>query len=171
MALTSPPTAGKLRATILEALITEVQPLHVAVTSDQNLTSNSTTLQDVTELVVAVDASATYEYALTVAYQAGTTADIKIGWTYPTGSTLDFFGIGLDTTLAMTMQVQLSAASGTSKSWGGPGLGNDRFMMARGRLTVGSTAGNLQIQAAQNTAAVETEIVRAGSYLTLRRVA
>lgn len=170
MALTSPPTAGKLRATVLEAIITEVQPLHAAVTADQNLTSNSTTLQDVTELVVAVEASATYEFEMIFAYKAGTTADIKAGWTYPTGSTFDFFCIGLDTALAMTEQMQISAASGDSRPWGGAGTGSPRFVSARGRLAVGSTAGNLQVQAAQNTAAVETEVVLAGSYLTLRRV-
>jgi len=105
VALTTIPAAGaKLRASVLSALLTERTPIVAVVASDQALTASSTVLQNVTDLTVPVAASATYDGTLVLAayVAAGTTEDIKIAFTFPTGAALDFFGAGPETAATTT---------------------------------------------------------------------
>jgi hypothetical protein len=59
MAMTTIPAAGaKLRGSVLSSLITELRPLSAIVASNQALATTSTTLQNITDLVVALAANA-----------------------------------------------------------------------------------------------------------------
>ncbi len=170
MALTTIPSAGaKLRASVLRSLITELRPVYARKTADETL-SNSTVLQDDDELFVSVDASTTYEWELTLIYEAGTTADYKWALTFPTGSTCSWANNEPDTGLAYLPLGFSSYTSGAATGLGGAGIGSGRGMIVSGNLVVGVTAGTFKYQWAQNTATVENTKTSAGSLLVLRRL-
>lgn len=155
------PTPEKLNALILSARKTSTE----AVTSS--------TMQDDDQLFVAVEASAVYRVELWMVYDAPTAGDIKIGWTGPSGATMTWTVMGATTAEAtpssvatMNLQSRLItevAALGGSTS---TGVGAIAF----GTLIVGSTAGTLQFQWAQNSASGTTN-VRSSSHLLLTRIA
>src|SRR6185503_11810362 len=100
MSWTSIPAAGaKLRGSVLSSLVTELRPVTVVKGSDE-IVSNSATLQDDDELLLAVAANVTYRWSIGVAFGAGTAADFKFAFTFPTGATLTFVGPAWDTALA-----------------------------------------------------------------------
>jgi hypothetical protein len=176
MALTTPPPAGsKLRGSTLSALILEGRAGWVEVGGDQNLTSNSIVLQNITDLVLPVVANASYEWEANIAYQAGTAADIVFAFTFPTLAAMDLYQLALITAAASDLDDALSVilgyASAALRSVGGRGLGTTRFAKFWGTLVTGANAGNLQAQTAQAAATVETEVIKAGGYMTTRRVA
>src|SRR5262245_54452011 len=91
MALTTIPAAGaKLRGSTFSSLITELRQTVGLKTSDQNVGPSNTTLQDVTELGLAVVANAVYTFDAYIQYASNTTADFKTGFTFPTGLTMDY---------------------------------------------------------------------------------
>lgn len=177
MPLTTIPSAGaKLRASVLSALITEVRPLAAKKSANQNLTTSSTTLQDVTDLAVAVAANTTYEGLLifATALSAGSTEDVKIGFTYPTGATLAFGGIGPATTVTATsgdgeFNYQSSSTSGTTTIAYGV-FTSRTVVIISFYLDMSSTAGTLQVQAAQNTSGANTVTVSSASRMIMWRV-
>lgn len=157
---------------------TQLQQLSDAITGretikiksgDQVVTSATTgaTLVNDTDLSVAVAASTTYAVEAVIIYAAGTTPDMKVAFTWPTGATMPWGLIG-NTTAAAFQAVAFSApASATTFSVGGTGVSNDLLLYLYGTLTVGTVAGTLQFQFAQNTADASATTVRAGSRLTL----
>ena len=96
------------------------------------------------------------------------TADLKIAWTFPSGLTLSAQPFYIDTsggTRIAVQQIQTSVlAAGTA------GAGNNTSMSLRGTVVVSSTAGNLQLQWAQNTSNATATSVLAGSVLWLQRI-
>jgi hypothetical protein len=180
VALTTIPSAGaKLRASVLSSLITELRPITARMSVNQTLTTSSTTLQNLTELVAAVVANATYDFTLIAAatVAAGTTEDVKYSFTWPTGATADWYSHGPATTLAagttapdLEAVARLAASSGSDTTAFGLTTSNTSQFL-HGRLVMSSTAGNLQVQAAQNTSGGNAVTVKAGSRLILVRVA
>lgn len=176
MAFTTVPAAGaKWRGSTASSLFSERTPLFAQMAADQNLTQSNTTMQNLTDLVVTLVANTTYEMSAWWSYNAGATADIKFAITFPTGCTANFWSIGLISTattdLELAPTIVVPYTSGTERAYGGRGTGSTRALMAHMVIAVGSTAGNFQVQAAQNTSTAETEVVKAGSYITLRKVA
>ncbi|HEX6871663.1 MAG TPA: hypothetical protein VF163_11250 [Micromonosporaceae bacterium] len=170
MALTTIPAAGaKLRGSVLSSLITEVRPLSARMTSDQALATSSTTLANVTDLAVACEANATYDLHGVFVYTAGTVEDIKFAFTLPTGATFDTFAIALNSADVFTQLLTVGIASGTAVAYGGAGVGSPRMVFFQATLVMSSTAGNLQVQAAQNTSGGNASTVKIGSKMTLVR--
>lgn len=170
MTFTSVPGSGTtLTGSTLSSLITELRPLHVRKASDETL-SNSATLQNDDELFLSVGVQL-YEFEAAVIYGAGTTADFKIAWTFPS-ATFDYIVTCLDNSASPVagQVLSLAEASGSSKTYGGVGVSAFRYAWFRGRLNV-ATAGTLRCQWAQNTATVENTVVKAGSWITLRQIA
>jgi len=166
---TTIPGAGQsIPGSTLYSLITELRPLYIRKTLDETL-SNSTTLQDDDELFLSFDTQV-YDFEAVVYYGAGTGADFKIAWTFPS-ATLDYHVSGLDNSASPVagQVVSLGEASGTSKSYGGLGVSSIRFAWFRGTLNVAS-AGTLRCQWAQNSAVVENTVVKAGSWIRLRQL-
>ena len=93
-----------------------------------------------------------------------TTADIKIGWTFPTGLTMDWGGIAYTTSEAFTGFGGLDQT--TVPAFGGTGSAAHLF----GTVVVSSTAGTLQLQQAQNVMNASNTIVAIGTHLVLHRV-
>lgn len=165
MAYTTIPSAGaKLRASVLSSLITEVRTLSGLATT-QTIKNNNTTLSDVTSMGVSVVANATYEMRCSIRYTTNSTADIKFGWTYPSGLTMIYGGVGYS-----TAEVFQSFHGQTETTT--PGLGGvaAAALLLFGRVIVSSTAGTLQLQMAQNTLNASNTIVEPGSLLTLTRI-
>lgn len=182
MALTSIPAAGaKLRASVLSSLITEVRGLYAEVGSNQNLTTSSTTLQNITDLVVALSANARYDFlAVPVcSLSTGTTADVRYGFSVPTGATLHFggaggtsggvgAGAGSSTDVELIQRLSATSAS-TVIALGGSTAAVGTLLVVR--VITGANAGNLQMMAAQGTSSVDTTTILAGSYMSGHRFA
>lgn len=164
MAFTTYPAAGDdLTATTLQALISELRPLYAEKTADETV-NNSAALQDDNELVLAVAANTKYEVTSLIRYNSGTTPDLKVKYTVPTGATLKWamFAAGSGVFLGYQQDETTTAAN--------DGAGVGVACLVKGILTVGVNAGSLTTQWAQNTANASNTIVQAGSYLLLRRM-
>lgn len=150
------------------------QPLFARTFSDITV-NNSTTLVDATGLVLPMLASAQYILNGMIKYQSGTTPDIKFALIGPSGSGGSWGGHALQTGAADTSDsIETFCAdaigSGNVIGYGGGGSLNTMFFL-RGLIFTTSTAGNLQVQFAQNTANASNTIVRNESWMTLQRVA
>jgi hypothetical protein len=176
MAFTTLPAAGaKLRASTLAALIGEVRPLRARLTSAFPL-GTAGTLEIVTGLAVAVAANTTYDGILLIAGKlaAGTTEDLSVAMTYPTGSTLDVF-TGELVTAATTfsgdfeMVYRASHASGSAIANAGLNATLATWTVMHITLATGANAGNLQVLAAQAVAGANVVTVQAGSKLILHQ--
>lgn len=167
MALTTlPPAGSKLRASVLAALMAERMPITARKTSNETIISNST-LQNDDELFVPVEASCEYHMELRISYTSGTTPDLKLGWTYPTGTTIRWSGVDSDTAGSIRITGNLLETSVPAIC----GSGADLQAAYTGMVVVGVNAGTLQLQWAQNTLTASNSTVYAGSFLTIKRTA
>jgi len=171
MAWTTLPLSNEiLTATTLSALITELRPVSVRKTADGAAFPSTTTLANDEDLLLSVAAGVTYDFESMVYYQAGTTADLKLAWTFPT-ATLDYAALCYSTTSTNVEEtVSRGEASGTSKSYGGQGIASPRFVWFRGRIAV-TSAGTLRLQRAQAVSTAENTVILAGSWLRLAQAA
>lgn len=171
MSWTTLPVVERLRASVLNSLITELRPLFAKTTATQNLTQSNTTLENITELVITPVVSTSYLLIGQFLYAAGSTADLQVGWTFPSGASMDMGGMGLGPTAAADEDLQsinqVAYTSGLGKQLGGRGTSVVRRYEFMAAFVMGSTAGNLQAQAAQIVSTAETETIRAGSIMTL----
>jgi hypothetical protein len=184
LALSIPPdfTDGILTAAKLQQLsdaISQRAPLAARVTSTQNLATGTTTLASVNELVVVPSINGVYIADLTIVatLAAGTTEDIKIGLTFPTGATVAggvLGGTAAGVTGSSSTDLAINATAGWSSGVSAIPIGLStsptlsKFWLI---LVMGSTAGNFQVQAAQNTGGANVVSVNVGSTLTLTQVA
>lgn len=167
MALTAYFSAGsKLRASVLNALLAERMPITARKTANETIISNST-LQNDDELFVAVEASCVYHMELRLSYTSALAPDLKLGWTYPTGTTIRWSGVDSDTAGALRITGNLTETSVPAIC----GSGGDLCADYTGVVITGVTAGTLTLQWAQNTLTASNSTVYAGSFLTIKRVA
>lgn len=139
------------------------QTLFAYKPTDQTV-NNSATMQNDNALVVSVTANAVYRVEMRLRVASGATPDFKYQFTLPAGATglysavtsatgpLVFFVF--DDNMSLPQSTEASAST-----------------LAFGLLTVGATAGNVQLQWAQNTATVSDTTVLNGSYLYFTRMA
>lgn len=150
---------------------------YVRKTADESVTS-STTLQNDNELLLAASANCTYTFRVWIMATDATDAngDIKFGFTFPTGATCHFSGKGPHSLLASgafgdgEYIARNTATSGSSVATYGLTTSVIGIELT-GLLIVGGTAGNLQLQWAQNSSDANATTVQAGSFMTLERVA
>lgn len=138
----------------------------VKKTADQIVT-NSTTLVNDTELKYPVVEFYSYYFECLVDFTSGTTADIKLAFTVPTGAVLRWGpanSIKVDTAGAVVVQGQ-ETSSGTAVVFGYAAGGNRQQILLKGYVECSAgESGFLQLQFAQNTAsAVEPVTLRSGS--------
>jgi hypothetical protein len=132
-------------------------------TSDQTI-NNQGTLQDVTQLVIPLEANKSYMFESCLFSQGTTTADININFTVPAGASItwssDALGTGTTTATATVLRgVVTDALQGSGE------IASNTMMQPCGRITVGGTGGNLQLQYAQTTPEVSNLIIRTGSWM------
>lgn len=147
------------------------------VTSDQLLTMSSTALQNLTNLVVSLpgDSGAIFRFRAFVYYDSATAADLKLAFTIPTGATMKW---GVVSGLAAGAsgstgdgQFAAQTASAAATAIGGAGVGTALLCTVEGEVTMNTTAGDLQMQAAQNTSDATQSTVQARSYIEAWRSA
>lgn len=144
---------------------------HKVKTADQTV-NNSAVLVNDTHLVFAVATSEVWHVEVSLMVESNSTADFKFAWTVPAGATLKWAPLQSSTLSTWvydgTNEVALGDATTTynisspaSGVWG---------IAARGIAQVGGTAGNVQLQWAQNTATGINTNVKQGSLLIAHRV-
>ena len=136
--------------------------------SDQSVTSSTTLVND-TALILPLLASATYFFQVYLNYEGGTqgSSDIKWGWTVPAGTTMRYTAMYLSTAGAVTIagtRIETDVVAAGSN-----GAATLRGLQMVGQVTVSTTAGNLQMQWAQNTISATSTIVHTGSTLSMQR--
>ena len=143
-------------------------------TADQNVGPSNTTLQNITGLVAAVPgtAGAVFPFRATIFYDASTAADIKFAFTIPAGATIKWGTIGIATGAATSSfdgTFGVTTGGGSSIALGGIGVGSPLNAVLHGEVVMGATAGNLQLQAAQQASDATATTVQTGSRLEVWR--
>lgn len=147
------------------------------MSADQALTVSSTTLQNITSLVAAMPTAGLFGFRAVLYFDGPTLGDIKFAFTWPVGVTNAKWST-IGPALAAAASVgdgvfgPVVTVSGTAINLGtaGAGLANASVAVIEGELTMGGTSGNLQLQAAQQTADAGTTTVRLGSKLWVWRI-
>ena len=119
--------------------------------------NNSTTFQNDDALLLAVRANTTWVVKLALLVNSSAVADFKVQITGPAGSTIEGFFAGLDAT------GNSPGSFGASLTL--PGAGANELKPIEFLVIIGSTAGDIQVQWAQNTAQVSDTKVLADSCL------
>jgi hypothetical protein len=139
-------------------------PVKSRKTSDQNVVNNSTVLTNVTDLVVAVAANTAYEFEAWIMFGVNTTADAKFAFTCPAGATLEWSYAATYVAVDGTTPNQAGRVTGSGTALA-IGVTGSNAVLIKGTLVVAGTSGNLQLQAAQNTATVANLVVASGSFI------
>lgn len=140
-------TALTTRVTTLEGLILA----RTYVTTGQQLTSNSTVFQNVTNMRLGLLANQSWQFVAHLTYLSTVAADFKFQWTVPAGAALNFSTLSV---VQGGVQVFIGSA-GASTSIMADGTAGNVTIVIMGTVVNGGTAGDLQLQAAQNSATVE----------------
>lgn len=144
-------------------------------TVDAAPVNNSTVLVPDAVLVVALPVAGRFQFELVLFYDSSTAADFKVAFTIPAGAVTRWGGVGPSTTVSGGVgpgQFSVAIGSGTTVTYGGSGVGtaNTVAMIVKGNVLMGGTAGNLQVQYAQQVADPTDTVVRAHSRLHVWRV-
>lgn len=146
------------------------------VASDVSITSQ-TTLQNVTGLVFAAEASSVYVVIYHLFYDSGTVGDLKLGWTVPSGMTVVSGPIAVQTGISTGGDTSANANfhgdASTTPSWqiGGANSAPHTYCQVAATFTASSTAGNVQLQYAQTTSDSQATKIKTGSWMRAHRVA
>lgn len=140
-------------------------------TAVQNFQATGTTLTNVTGLSAALPGTtgAIFGWRSVIFYDGDGTADIKFAYTIPAGATMTW-GLGGFATNSTDPNFSGTTVSGTAISLGAIGIGNTNVAFFEGEVTMGATAGNLQLQAAQNSAVAAATNVQARSRMEVWRI-
>lgn len=117
--------------------------------SDETV-NNSSTLQDDDDLLITMGANEVWYFEAMLIFTSNGTADFKMAFTVPSGATLEAVGVGKEPGGA-DARVRRLIGSASSESYDGSATTEDSVIV-KGTVRVGGTAGNLQLQWAQNTA-------------------
>jgi hypothetical protein len=136
--------------------------------SDQSVTSSIVLVNDI-DLVLALGASTRYLLTAFLVYEGGTqgSSDMKFSFTTPAGATLRYMAY-CQTTAGAFAGAAVRAATSVI-SCGSTGAGNSLGVMISGTIAVSTTAGNLQLQWAQNSSSATATIMHQNSWLCLQR--
>lgn len=150
-----------------------IQQHHVIKTADQTVT-NSTVLVPDNELSVPLLANSQYWLEVFLIYDAIQAADLKLGWAYPTSTTLDWSHGGLRGGATSTVDlISRTYLDETGFPWiGGPAAAapSVAVVMGEGIINTAGTAGNLTLRFAQNALSATGTIMKAGSALIIQKL-
>lgn len=145
----------------------------VVIKSADETVASSTTNQNDNELSIAVDANTTYWVECFLIYAAHPSADIKVTYSGPSGTTMQWCADGLvsgSTSVVDDVSRSLQGLANTPSHGGITDNTTVLVAMHKGVLTVGGTAGNLTLQWAQLASNASATRVYAGSTLVVTRV-
>lgn len=156
------------RSIVRSGTLSSVQIIRKA--AQTQVVNNSTTLVNDDTLLAPLAANETVYFILNIYIITNGTADFKAGFTVPTGATLKWTvtsGVYVEPGATVTNQSPSGGASGDTLSFGG--FTTSAGITILGSVRNGSTAGNLQLQWAQQTAAVVDTFVQTDSFLLVSR--
>ncbi|MEV0149115.1 MULTISPECIES: hypothetical protein [unclassified Nonomuraea] len=147
------------------------QRAHVIKPADESITS-SITLQNDDHLVLSVSANTAYWVEAFIRYDGATTGDLRIGWSIPSGATLEWTSNGLaDTATSTADDLWRRRRSATQDEiCGAVGAGTDLLALPEGLLRVGATAGQIRLRWAQGTSSATATRVFQRSMLMISRM-
>lgn len=141
---------------------------------ETQVVNNSTAFVNDSHLVIGMQANAIYAIDGHFFWDSGNTGKIKFIFTIPAGAASNLWTIaGPDTSSTTTTGVPNWSTSGgvtVALARGAAGIGTPVSGQVRGDVTVAGTAGNLQLQWAQNALEAVNTRVKAGSWLRITRV-
>lgn len=156
------------------ALLRSMLPQTVRKTADESR-SSTTTYADDTHLVFAAEANAVYTMTGWLKYFADPTPDIKVNITVPTGCLGEWAWLMPGSTTGASGTTGYSIRTETIDVNGGrTGYGTSdsiHFTPLGGLFRMGSTAGNISLQWAQNTASATATTLYTDSWLQFQRIA
>lgn len=145
--------------------LTKLEPIVARKTASETV-NNSTAMQNDNELVWAMAANTVYRFEMCIFYLSTAVADFKFQFTVPAGAIMRWGYIAVDTSLNFRHPGYLNEAAVATIG----GDGTDRFITITGIVATVGTAGNLQLQWAQNTAEATNTQVRDNSFGVLHAV-
>jgi len=123
-----------------------------------------------TRLKLPVETSKTYLLEATVFVDTGSTPDFRVGLTFPAGCTGKWWGAPARNT-ADTASNFTAVSIATALTHGGVASGTEIGAKFEGIVHVSTTAGELELQASQNTATATNTVVKAQTWMRLVEVA
>lgn len=141
-------------------------PLQVIKPGDQSYTTTS--LQNDTDLVLPVAANTSYLVNIFLVYEGGTagSADMKVGMSLPSGATFRAANFGMNASGGTTgSNAVIDNATITGQT---NGAGTVRSLTLTGTLVTGSSAGNFQLQACQNSSSATAVKIHGQSSMWLQ---
>lgn len=135
--------------------------------------STGTTLINDTALLVALPTAGTFGFTLNLYYDGPDAGDIKFAFPTIAGMTGTYGVHAISTAGAAgvgTGQFSATTTFGTAIAAGTTGVGTGLLAIIKGEVTMGGTAGNLQLQWAQNTADAGSTTMRARSSMEAWRI-
>ena len=137
----------------------------VRKTADESV--SNTTLQNDDVLKIALAANDAYEFSgFLIVNSTSATPDIKVTFTVPTGATIRWFGEGFGEAYVASTNVVSASGTTFTVTLLANTLANVKFS---GIVTNSTTAGNLQLQYAQNQSNPAAVTVQARSFLIGRK--
>lgn len=168
-----PADAATNDSSMMGAVETAIKGPFVLKPTDQTVTSSTVFVPD-TALLLAVVANATYEFSLDLIYAALAAGAISLTFTGPAGATATWTADGLASGVALPSGIinrQDNPLAGAVTLGSGATTATNVHAFPRGILKTAGTAGNLLLQWAQGTSSGTGTIVRAGSFLKIKRIA
>jgi hypothetical protein len=140
----------------------------ITKTADQAATQSTTTMQNDTALVFAVNANTTYVFdAWIPVNDSNATADLKYTFTTPASSTLNIMSMYYSSATANVICNIIASATACANTTINQA---NHFIQVRGQVTIAGTAGNVQFQFAQNTStAASFPVIKKGATLTWKQ--
>ncbi len=133
--------------------------------SDTSRANNATPSAD-PDLVMALEANATFAVEMCLIYDANSTANFQLEVTGPAGATglVGMLGTGNGGGFGNTNRVL-----GSAVIFGGGGAGFPIPLIVQGVVAISSTAGSYSLLWAQGTSNATATILKAGSYMKVTR--
>jgi hypothetical protein len=156
------------------ALLRSMLPQIVRKTSDESR-SATTTFADDTHLTFAAEANAVYVMDGWIKYFADPTPDIQMQFTTPTGTLGEWAwlmpgsGTGASGTTGYSIRTDTIDVSGSRTGYGTSN--SNHFTPVSGLFRIGTTAGSITLQWAQNTSSATATTLFTDSWLRFQRIA
>jgi hypothetical protein len=162
---------------ITTAMLSGLTWNYVVKNGTQTVTSSTTLVND-SDLFFPLEANAQYEWELFMRFSGLQAAGIKLAWTAPAGTSFNRTCGGPGSTNAVqtnanTTEMRWSSHSiTTAVDYTNPrnSTGLHTWLTESSIFTAGATAGNLQLQWAQNTSNATGTVVQGSSYIRYRRI-
>lgn len=156
-------TAAIWNADLVANLNNSVMHLIAHKSVDESLTSNTTLQDDDTLFAASVGANQVWRFYWELIYDAATSGDIKVAFTFPSGR-IDFSTTFADETGAVTFR-RWNTSTSPATSLGLIGPGGPIVCPISGVFANGATPGDCKLQWAQNTSFGTATIMKAHSTL------